>query len=217
MCLLLLERCLADLSVCKNADNSTVFLDTFELAVDRLTRFLSMFLGVFSEGLLLRLVPILIKASLDFVTEMLGPDSSERTQATGSLDVANEADSNHLSECQLIEFRLWWQLSYWWGFDDSDGFDDLLLVHFRTWAIEISDDCSHTSFVSHSSRQMDWFFGVILGKALDLHIELAVIGQTGIETYLAPVSACTLTWQESQRPMTGRFILSVRHVDLCTQ
>ena len=60
---------------------------------------------------------------------------------------------------------------------------------------------------------MDWFLRVILGKALDLDVILAVAGPEANLAYLAPVSACSLTRQEGQRPMTGCFVFSVRHLE----
>lgn len=57
--------------------------------------------------------------------------------------------------------------------NDSNGFDDLLLVHLGTWTVKISDNRSHTSFVSHSGGQVDWLLGIVFGEALDLDIKLA--------------------------------------------
>ena len=59
--------------------------------------------------------------------------------------------------------------------NDSDSFNDLLLVHLRTRPVEISDDCSHTSFVSHSGGQVDWLFGIVFGEALNLYLILTKI------------------------------------------
>ena len=94
--LLLLERRLADLRVCEDTDDGAVLLDAFELAGDRAAGRLGVLLGVFGEGLLLRLVPVLVEAALDLVAQMLSPDGGEGAQATGSLDVADETDDHHL-------------------------------------------------------------------------------------------------------------------------
>ena len=59
--------------------------------------------------------------------------------------------------------------------NDSDSFNNLFLVHLRTWTVKVSDDGSHASFVSHSCGQVDWLLGIVLGKALDLDIALAEI------------------------------------------
>ncbi len=46
-------------------------------------------------------------------------------------------------------------------------------MHFRTWTVKISNDRSHAGFVSHSGGQVNWFFRVVFGEALDLDIQLA--------------------------------------------
>jgi hypothetical protein len=94
--LFLLERSLADLGVCEKTDNSAVFLDTLEFATDGCSLVLGVSIGVFGESLLLALVPILIEPSLHLVTQVLSPDCGKRAEATGSLNVTNETDSNHL-------------------------------------------------------------------------------------------------------------------------
>lgn len=94
--LLLLERGLADLGVGKNTDNSAVLLDALKLAGDGSTAALSVLLGVLGEGLLLALVPVLVEAALELVAQVLSPDSSERAETTGSLDVTDDTDSNEL-------------------------------------------------------------------------------------------------------------------------
>lgn len=85
--LLLLEGRLADLGVRKDADDGAVLLDALELAGDGRAAVLGVLLGVLGEGLLLALVPVLVEAALDLVAQVLSPDSGERAQATGSLDV----------------------------------------------------------------------------------------------------------------------------------
>ena len=58
--------------------------------------------------------------------------------------------------------------TYWWCLDDCDSLDDLLLVHLRTWSVEVSNDGGHTGFVAHGGSQVDWFLWVILGKAANV-------------------------------------------------
>lgn len=99
MCLLLLEWGLVDLSVGEDADDGAVLLDALELAGDRLATALGVLLGVLGEGLLLALVPVAVEAALDLVAQVLSPNGGERAQTAGSLDVANETDSNHLRVC----------------------------------------------------------------------------------------------------------------------
>lgn len=94
--LLLLERSLADLRVGKNTDDSAVLLDPLEVLSDGSTAVLSVLLGVLGEGLLLGLVPVLVEAPLDLVAQVLSPDSGKRAETAGSLDIADNTDSDHL-------------------------------------------------------------------------------------------------------------------------
>jgi hypothetical protein len=94
--LLLLERGLADLGMGEDTDNSAVLLDALKLTGDGGTALLSVLLGVLGEGLLLALVPVLVEAALDLVAQVLSPDSGERAETTGSLDVTDNTDSNKL-------------------------------------------------------------------------------------------------------------------------
>jgi len=89
MCLLLLERSLADLSVGEDTDNCAVLLDALEFAGDGRAGVLGVLLGVLGESLLLALVPVLVESSLHFVAQVFGPDGGEGSQTTGSLNVAN--------------------------------------------------------------------------------------------------------------------------------
>src|SRR5882762_4017106 len=111
--LLLRETGLADLSVCKNADNSAVFANTLKFAGNRLAAIFSMLLSVTREGLLLRAVPVLVEASFELIRQMRGPDSGEGTETTRSLNIADDANDD--------ERR---------SLDNGDGFNDFALVHF---------------------------------------------------------------------------------------
>lgn len=94
--LLLLERGLADLGVGEDTDYGAVLLDALELAGEIGAVVLGVLLGVAGEGLLLALVPVLVEAALDLVAQMLSPDGGEGTQATGSLDVTDQTNNDHL-------------------------------------------------------------------------------------------------------------------------
>lgn len=96
VCLLLLERGLADLSVGENTDDGAVLLDALELAGDGGAAALGVLLGVLGEGLLLALVPVLVESALDFVAQVFGPDGGERSETSGCLDVAHETNNDHL-------------------------------------------------------------------------------------------------------------------------
>lgn len=75
-------------------------------------------LGVMSKGFLLAAVPVLVEAALELIREMRGPHSGEGAETAGSLDIADHTDHH--------ERR---------GLDDSDGLDNLTLVHLCmfTW------------------------------------------------------------------------------------
>ena len=96
MSFLLLKWSLANLGVGEDTDDSAVLLDTLQLAGDGLAGLLCVLLGIFREGLLLRLVPILVEASLDFVAQMLGPNGSERSEAARGFNVSNKTNDHHL-------------------------------------------------------------------------------------------------------------------------
>lgn len=96
--LLLLERSLADLGVGEHTDDSAVLLDALKVAGDGSTALLGVLLGVLGESLLLALVPVLVEATLDLVTQVLSPDGSERAETTGSLDVTDNTNSNELKK-----------------------------------------------------------------------------------------------------------------------
>ena len=97
--LLLLERSLADLCVGEDADDGAVLLHTLEFAGDAFAGLVCMLLRVLGKGLLLALVPVLVKSSLHLVREVLSPDSSQRAEAAGCLDVADQSNHHHLLEC----------------------------------------------------------------------------------------------------------------------
>ena len=99
--LLLLKRSLADLGVSKNTDDRAVLLDALELLVDWRRVALCVLLGVFGESLLLALVPVLVEAAPDLLTKVLSPDSGEGSESTGSLDISDDTNANHLENPML--------------------------------------------------------------------------------------------------------------------
>ncbi len=94
--LLLLERGLADLGVGEDTDDLAVLLDALELAGDGGAVVLRVLLGVLGEGLLLALIPVLVEATLDLVTQVLGPDGGERSQTARSLNITHKTDNDQL-------------------------------------------------------------------------------------------------------------------------
>merc|ERR1719320_749620 len=112
MSLLLLQSNELLLGVNQHTNNFAVFLDLLKVTFDALlTILVSPFLGGLGESLLLGLVPILVESSQAFLTEMLGPNCNELSEATRSLNVSN--DSNHYN---------------WWCFQDGNSFNNFLLV-----------------------------------------------------------------------------------------
>jgi hypothetical protein len=91
---LLLEARLADLGVGEDTDDGAVFAHALELARKRLARILCVLLGIASESLLLRAIPVLVEATFEFIRKMGCPDSGERAEATGGLNVTDSADDN---------------------------------------------------------------------------------------------------------------------------
>merc|ERR1711939_152897 len=179
--LLLGEAGLADLGVGEDANDGAVLGDTLELAGDRRSRtLLGVLLGVLGKGLLLGPVPVLVEATLDLVREVLGPDGRERAEAAGSLDVADDTDDDHGR-----------------GLDDGDGLDDLLLVHLRSRAVEVTDDVGHASLVTKEGGEVNRRLGVVLGEAL----------------CLSAVAGSPLAGQEPEGTATGVLVLPVRHPD----
>jgi hypothetical protein len=148
--LLLLQGSLADLGVGEDTDDGAVLLDAGQLAGDRGTLVLGVLLGVLGESLLLALVPVLVEAALQLITEMLSPDGGQGPQTAGSLDVADKAHDDHR-----------------WGINNGNSLNDLLLVRLGTGAVEVADDGGHTSLVAESGSQVDGLLGVILGEGLD--------------------------------------------------
>ena len=165
MSLLLLKRSEADLGVGENTDNSAVLLDALELAGDGLAAALGVLLGVLGESLLLALVPVLVEAALDLVAQVLGPDGGERAQTAGSLNVADQADSDHLIPLLASFQSATVQIAYRRSLDDGDGLNDFLLVQLGSRTVEIADDGAHSSLVAHGGRKVDGLLRVILGEA----------------------------------------------------
>ena len=143
-----------------------------------------MLLGIFGEGLLLALVPVLVEASLDLITQMLRPDSGERPKAPRSLDVSNQTYNNHLgiSSATAAATEVPSLRAHRWCLDDGNGLNDFLLVHLRTRPIQITDDCTHAGLIPHGRSEVNGLLRVILGERLDL----------------SSVSARPLSWQEGK-------------------
>jgi hypothetical protein len=193
--LALVDLGLGDLGVSNDTDNGTVLLDTLEFTSDILGT-ISILGSILSEGLLLGTVPVLVESALGFLGEVLGPDGGQGTETTRSLDVTDNTDNNHSG-----------------SFDDSDGFDDFLLVHLcnKNWisleftraqnflllltgtrTFKITDNVGHTSLITHEGSQVDGLLGVILRISLNA----------------TAVRSSSLTGAETQVTVTGSLVLS---------
>lgn len=165
--LLLLERGLGDLGVGEDADNCAVLLDAIELAGDGLAVVFGVLFGVLCESLPLALVPVLVESSLDLVAQVLGPDGGEGTQAARSLDVANQADGDHLMLLSASLSQLCPSLSYAYrrSLNDGNGLNNLLLVQLCARSVQVADNRGHAGLVPHRSGKVDWLLWIILGEA----------------------------------------------------
>jgi hypothetical protein len=61
-----------------------------------------------------------------------------------------------------------WNFAYRWGLDDRNRLDNLLLVQFRTWPVEIANNGRHAGFVAHGGSEVDRLLWVILGEAVGI-------------------------------------------------
>lgn len=141
---------LADLSSSKNADNSAVLLDAFEVSVDGLFVFSVMLVlvSVLGESLFLGVHPVLVEAAFDIVVELGSPDSLESTEATRSLNVTNKTNNLH-----------------GWALEDGASVNDVLLDDLFTFTtFLVLDDVGHTSLVADESSKVNWLGGIILGE-----------------------------------------------------
>jgi len=150
--LLLSKRKTLHLGVADSSDGLSVLLDHGDISLDGLLAILGLpSLGSLGEGLLLGVVPASVESSLGFVRDVVGPDGLDGSWSVGGLDVTGKTDD--------LE---------WWGLDDGNGFDDLLLVDGRAWLLSLSDDVSHTGLEAHEGSKVNWLGSIILWEGLDL-------------------------------------------------
>jgi len=178
--LLLLEWQELHLSVSDESHNLAVLLDLVDSGL--LAGFvLGPLLLVLGESELLGLAPVLVESSLGFVTDVLGPDGLEGSEASWGLDVSDNTDADH-----------------WWGIDDGDWLDDLLLVELMALSSDFSHNVGHTGLVTDESGQVDGLALVVLG--------------VGLES--AQVSSASLSWEESLATVSWCLKFSMRHLSL---
>mmetsp|Transcript_68995 Transcript_68995/g.206934 ORF Transcript_68995/g.206934 Transcript_68995/m.206934 type:complete len:433 (-) Transcript_68995:116-1414(-) len=165
---------LAGLRVHDDADDLAIVLDALDLGVNVLLA-VGVLLRVARESLLLRLVPVLVKAALHLVVEVLRPHGRERAEALRGLDVADNADANHRRRLK-----------------DGDGLDNLLLVRLRAGLVDVTQDVGHARLVGEERRQVAWLGLVVLGERLDL-ATVAARALAGQEAQGAVTRALELT------------------------
>jgi hypothetical protein len=149
--LALAEVKLGELGAGEDADDCAVLLYSLEVALDGVLTLgiLLVSLRVVSEGLLLRVLPVLVEAALELIGEMLSVDGRESAEAAGGLNVTDEADD--LKRGAL---------------DDGDGLNDVLLEHLLTLtAFVVAGDVGHASLVTEEGGKVDGLLGVILGES----------------------------------------------------
>ena len=149
--LALAEVKLGELGAGEDADDCAVLLYSLEVALDGVLALgiLLVSLRVVSEGLLLRVLPVLVEAALELIREMLSVDGRESAEAAGGLNVTDEADD--LKRGAL---------------DDGDGLNDVLLEHLLTLtAFVVAGDVGHASLVTEEGGKVDGLLGVILGES----------------------------------------------------
>ncbi len=131
-------------------------------------------------------IPVLVKATLALLADVFSPDGLEGTQAPGGFYVPHNANSNKGR-----------------AFNDSDCFQNLLLVYLGARAIGLTDDVGHTRFEAQETSEMNGLGRVVLGEGLDL---AAVASRTllGVEPH-GPMSGCrkfTVGLKQIQRFIT---------------
>jgi len=177
VCLLLLEWQELHLGVSDESHNLAVLLDLVDSSF-LAGLVLGPFLLVLGEREFLGLAPVLVESSLGFVTDVLGPDGLEGSEASWGFDVTDDTDADH-----------------WWGIDDGDWLDDLLLVELMALSSDFSHNVGHTGLVTDESGQVDGLALVVLG--------------VGLES--AQVSSASLSWEESLATVSWCLKLSMRH------
>jgi len=147
--LLLTDLDLGDLGVDDHTDDVAVLLGTGEF-LSHVTVFGVLF-GVLSESFLLALVPVLVEATLDLVTQVFSEHRGESAEATRSLDVTDKTNAHD-----------------WRGLQDGDGLNDLFLIQFGTRFVNLTHDVGHAGLVAHESCEVTRLTGIVLREGFDL-------------------------------------------------
>jgi hypothetical protein len=179
--LLLSELAFLDLSGNEDSDDGAILSDSLDISVDVFLGVLGfrISLGVLLESVLLGGEIVLVESSKDTSWEGLGPDGGESSEASWGINITNHTDD-----------------LAWWGLDNGDWLDDILLDGLLTLSLlHVSDDVSHTGFVTHEGGEMNWLGSIILWEVSNL--TLVVLGSS--------------LWKITEMGVSWCFKLSVRH------
>jgi len=141
------ELALLDLGGAENSDDLAVLSDSLDVSLNVLlgSLILGVSLGVSGESSLLGDVVVLVESSDDTSWKVLGPDGGKSSESSWGLDVTDHTDNLD-----------------WWGLDNGDWLDDILLDSLLTFSLLLmSDNVGHTGFVSHEGGEVDWLGFVI--------------------------------------------------------
>ena len=179
--LLLSKLAFLNLSGNKDSNDRAVLSDSLDISVDVFLGVLGLriFLGVVLESVLLGDIVVLIESSDDVSWEVLSPDGRESSESSWGINVTNHTDD-----------------LAWWGLDNGDWLNDILLDGLFTLSLlHVSDDVGHTGFISHEGGKMDWLGSIVLWEMPNL--TLIVLGSS--------------LWKITQMGVSWCFKFSVRH------
>jgi len=148
--LLLTDLGLLNLGVDEETHDGAVLLAALDLSVHLGGRVL---LGVLGESFLLALVPVLVEATPDGVSQVTGEHGGQGAKATRSLNVSDETDGDD-----------------WRGLENADGLDDILLVELGARLVHLTDDMGHTSLESEESGKVALLGSVIPRERFELSV-----------------------------------------------
>jgi len=176
--LALTKRNLVDLSVSKNTDDGAVILDLLKVGFHVGLKVLG--LGVLGEGLSLGVVPVLVETTFALVGKVLSPDGGNAVKTTRGFLVTDNTNNDHRRSLK-----------------NGDSLKDLLLVkELAKRTVNITNNVSHTSLVTHESGQMAGLSSIILRESMDLTTRMV----------------STLARTETKRTVTRSLKLTVRHL-----
>lgn len=135
------------LGVCNGSYDGAVLLDSVELNFDSfgVLAVLSLISG---EGLLvLRSHPVLVESSESSLVQMVSPDSAQSSEASGSVNVADQTDNFE-----------------WGSFQNGDCLNFLLFIELSFGSVDISEDVGHAGLESSKGSEVAWLRSIILGE-----------------------------------------------------